>query len=46
MIQHDDNRLKLVKLGIDSRQEFIIFMHAHCFIAVIIGGVCVYWAVL
>ena len=27
------NKLKLIKLGIDTHQEFVIYMHADCFIA-------------
>lgn len=29
---HEDNNLKLVRLGIDTKYEFIIYMHADCFV--------------
>lgn len=32
-MNHDDNnRLKLVRLGIDSQHQFIVYMHSDCFI--------------
>lgn len=31
-MSHEINKLKLVRLGIDTKYEFIIYMHADCFI--------------
>ncbi|WP_148340573.1 thymidine phosphorylase family protein [Aquicella siphonis] len=31
-LNHENNHLKLVRLGIEARNEFIIYMHADCFV--------------